>query len=173
LDQVSCLPIPRDAGESVVRQAVTQTIQNVAQGLASEGMTVGSPGATPSHPLSEMLDRTADVIGNAPSEFKTPFAVVRVVPIEGEYCDLVLATYGMLYSVYAERRGGSCDLLPPPNALVWGRVRHSGLATALRMANVADLASDYVDLAHYKGGKIRADSYIISTGEAIGPDWGK
>lgn len=124
--------------------------------------------------LADVLGRIQDQVGPAPKKFDTPFLVVSVSPIAGDECGVQLATNGTLYSVAGDRDTGWCDHLPALHALVWGRVRHSSLATFLRESNTVNIASDYVDLVYAGGGDHpRVAHYLISGAEAIDADWGR
>lgn len=122
--------------------------------------------------LAEGLARASEVIGPAPANYPTPFFVVSVTPIEGVNCSISVVTDGMLYSIWGVRDDGECRNLPALHTLVWGRMRHSRLATVLRQSDMANVPSDYVDLVYAAGPKPRTAHYMISTAEAIGPDWG-
>lgn len=124
--------------------------------------------------LADVLSRTQVQAGPAPDKFTTPFLVVSVTPIAGNECGLGLATNGTFFGVGADRDSGWCNHLPSLHALVWGRVRHSGLATFLRQSNAMDVASDYVDLVYAGGGAHpKVAHYIISSAEAIDANWGR
>ncbi|MGD0859000.1 MAG: hypothetical protein ABR912_06745 [Terracidiphilus sp.] len=123
--------------------------------------------------LKDLLDNASLRIGVAPEKFPTAFLVVSVTPIAGGECGLQVVTYGMIYSLAANRDTGRCANLPSLHSLVWGRVWRSKLAASLRAGNIADVAADYVDLVYANGPKPKAATYMIVTAEAIGPDWGQ
>lgn len=130
-------------------------------------------GATPS--LADILDRAPRVIGPAPTHYSVPFLVMAVTPLGGDSCSLTIVTNGMLYTLNAVRTYGGCDHLPKLHSLVWGRVRHSRMATLLRESNMVGVASDYVDLVYsdVAGKKPRTMSYVIDGAEEIPPNWGQ
>ncbi|MGC1783477.1 MAG: hypothetical protein WA708_13220 [Acidobacteriaceae bacterium] len=123
--------------------------------------------------LADVLASTEREAGPAPGKFDTPFLVVRVNPFRGRECALEVVTNGAIYSLSGNRDDGECDHLPPLHALVWGRVRHSRLATFLRQNDVAKTASDYVDLVYAGSQNPKVAFYVILDGEEIGPDWGR
>lgn len=128
------------------------------------------------HPkLADILARTSSAIGPAPENFTTPYLVMQVTPIEGQECSVLVATNGMLYSIFGNRDDGWCNHLPALYSLVWGRARHSSVGTFLRQSNVANVSSDYIDLVYSStaGQKPKIAHYIIASAQAIGPDWGR
>lgn len=134
---------------------------------------IAQQGSPPAKSLADALAMTPSVTGPAPGNYTTPYLVVQVTPIEGQDCSILLATNGMLYSVFGNRDDGWCNHLPSLHALVWGRFRHSSLGSFLRQSNTADVASDYIDLAYSPGQKPKVAHYIIASAQAIGPEWGQ
>jgi hypothetical protein len=81
----------------------------------------------------------------------------------------------MLYELAGSSDNGECNHLPALHALVWGRYRHSSLATFLRQSNTVDVASDYVDLVYSYGNPDhpRKAFYKIISTSAIDASWGR
>ena len=136
-------------------------------------VAVGNTFAQQTITLADVLSRTIDQAGPAPAKFTTPFVVVSLSPVGGGGCSLDLATNGMIYVIAGDEDEGGCNHLPGLHALVWGRIRHSGVATFLRQSNITNVASDYVDLVYQNGSKPKTAFYIITDSQAIDTDWGK
>ena len=122
--------------------------------------------------LAAIIACAPKLLGPAPYKFDTAFLVESVSPIGGGSCSMNLVTNGMAYYVTGDNDAGWCNHLPPLHSLVWGRVRHSKLATFLRQSNTVNVESDYVDLVYSGSSKPKSAPYIISGSNAIGPDYG-
>lgn len=163
-------PKPMDVSDADFATLKAKTTPIFESAIADDNLMQKDNAEAQAHTLAGVLAAAPETIGPAPAKYQTPFLVASVSPIAGnDECGLIVATNGMLYNLAADTRNSDfagCSRLPSLHSLAWGRVRHSRVATFLRESNTADVASDYVDLIGY-------GTFIITSADAIGPDWGQ